>query len=99
MGQRELIIPPSLLASEETRDLVLWLAGDAVTADQGVGWDDIIGHDMAKQSLEECVLYPLRFPTLFSTLKSSRMFSNSVNSILLFGPPGTGESFIRSLKL
>ncbi|ORM41374.1 Glucose-6-phosphate isomerase [Babesia sp. Xinjiang] len=53
-----------------------------------VKWSDIAGLDAAKESLQEAVVLPLRFPNLFTgTLKPWR-------GILLYGPPGTGKTFL-----
>ncbi|KAK1442263.1 AAA domain-containing protein [Babesia gibsoni] len=53
-----------------------------------VKWSDIAGLDAAKESLQEAVLLPIRFPNLFTgALKPWR-------GILLYGPPGTGKTYL-----
>eukprot|EP00371_Babesia_bovis_P000901 XP_001609548.1 ATPase, AAA family [Babesia bovis T2Bo] len=53
-----------------------------------VKWSDIAGLETAKQSLQEAVVFPMRFPNLFTgSLKPWR-------GILLYGPPGTGKTYL-----
>ena len=91
----EFSLPSTLMLNEESRELVTWLSKDVVSNNPETPWEAVIGHSEAKQSLDECVTFPRRFPNIFESLKGSRMFSNSVNSILLFGPPGTGIDTIK----
>jgi len=53
----------------------------------GVYWDDVIGLDEAKSSLNEALLYPIKFPSL---MKSHNI--EPWSGILLYGPPGTGKT-------
>uniref|UniRef100_A0A915E1R5 Vesicle-fusing ATPase n=1 Tax=Ditylenchus dipsaci TaxID=166011 RepID=A0A915E1R5_9BILA len=53
-----------------------------------VKWSDVAGLDGAKESLKEAVILPIKFPELFTGKRKPW------RGILLFGPPGTGKSFI-----
>lgn len=53
-----------------------------------VKWDDVAGLEGAKESLKEAVILPVKFPQLFVGKRKPW------RGILLFGPPGTGKSFL-----
>jgi vacuolar protein-sorting-associated protein 4 len=52
-----------------------------------ISWDQVIGLETAKETLEQIIILPLRFPDLFTDIKPWK-------GILLYGPPGVGKSFI-----
>jgi transitional endoplasmic reticulum ATPase len=54
-----------------------------------VGWKDVGGLDEVKQELTEAVEWPLKFPDIFSRLRTK-----PPKGILLFGPPGTGKTLL-----
>ena len=64
------------------------LEGAIVTEKPNVSWDDVAGLDNAKQSLQEAVILPSRYPELFEGQRKPW------KGILLYGPPGTGKSFL-----
>lgn len=53
-----------------------------------VNWDDVCGLETAKQLLKEAIIFPLKFPKLFSSGVLP------YKGILLYGPPGTGKTFL-----
>ncbi|TKC40950.1 hypothetical protein EI555_011211 [Monodon monoceros] len=53
-----------------------------------IKWNDIIGLDAAKQLVKEAVVYPIRYPQLFTGILSPW------KGLLLYGPPGTGKTLL-----
>lgn len=64
------------------------LAGAVMSEKPNVKWEDVAGLEGAKESLKETVIMPVKFPQLF--VGERKPFKG----ILLFGPPGTGKSFL-----
>jgi len=64
------------------------LEGTIVMETPNVKWSDVAGLDLAKESLKEAVILPIKFPHLFTGKRKPW------RGILLFGPPGTGKSFL-----
>ena len=71
--------------SAEMRDLAAVISRDILTRDPNVRWSDIIGLDNARRLSKEAVVYPIRYPQLFSGILSPW------KGLLLYGPPGTGK--------
>jgi ATP-dependent 26S proteasome regulatory subunit len=68
--------------------LVQRVLGEVLDVDLGVKWDDIIGLDFAKQTLQETVILPHQRPELFKGIRAPP------KGLLLFGPPGNGKTMI-----
>ncbi|XP_008948654.1 PREDICTED: vacuolar protein sorting-associated protein 4A-like, partial [Merops nubicus] len=62
-----------------------------------VRWSDVAGLEGAKEALKEAVILPIKFPHLFTAvtpLASVAGKRTPWRGILLFGPPGTGKSYL-----
>lgn len=64
------------------------LASAIVTEKPNVKWADVAGLEVAKQTLQEAVILPTRFPEMFVGRRTPW------KGILLYGPPGTGKSYL-----
>ncbi|KAJ4460612.1 putative Vacuolar protein sorting-associated protein 4A [Paratrimastix pyriformis] len=73
---------------EEKNKLKQALDGAIVREKPNVKWSDVAGLETAKQMLHEAVIFPIRFPHLFTGKRVPW------RGILLFGPPGTGKSYL-----
>ncbi len=75
-------------SDEEYNDKKNQLEGAIVMEKPNIQWADVIGLEGAKEALKMAVIIPIKFPHLFTGNRKPW------RSILLFGPPGTGKSFL-----
>jgi vacuolar protein-sorting-associated protein 4 len=78
-------------AIEEDKDkkkLMNQLEGAIVIEKPSIKWADVAGLERAKKALKEAIIFPIKFPHLFTGNRKPW------KGILLFGPPGTGKSFL-----
>ncbi|NXJ71730.1 KATL2 protein, partial [Rostratula benghalensis] len=72
----------------EMRELATVVSKDIYLHNPNVKWDDIIGLDAAKRLVKEAVVYPIKYPQLFTGILSPW------KGLLLYGPPGTGKTLL-----
>ncbi|XP_072038188.1 katanin p60 ATPase-containing subunit A-like 2 isoform X2 [Amphiura filiformis] len=72
----------------EWRELAQNISKDIYLHNPDVRWDDIIGLDAAKRLVKEAVVYPIKYPQLFTGILSPW------KGLLLYGPPGTGKTLL-----
>ncbi|RWS29952.1 vacuolar protein sorting-associated protein 4B-like protein [Leptotrombidium deliense] len=73
---------------KEKKKLMSQLEGAIVMEKPNVKWSDVAGLEGAKEALKEAVILPIKFPHLFTGKR------RPWKGILLFGPPGTGKSYL-----
>ncbi|XP_026727604.1 katanin p60 ATPase-containing subunit A-like 2 [Trichoplusia ni] len=74
-------------ATPDKKQLVELLYQDIIKP-TGVCWDDVKGLTSAKSLLMESVVYPVRYPEVFTGLLEPW------RGVLLHGPPGTGKTML-----
>ncbi|XP_042192039.1 katanin p60 ATPase-containing subunit A-like 2 [Callorhinchus milii] len=75
-------------ANSELRELAVVISRDIYHHNPNVTWDSIIGLDAAKRLVKEAVVYPIKYPQLFTGILSPW------KGLLLYGPPGTGKTLL-----
>ena len=74
--------------TREQKEMRRKLEDTLVTPSDELSWKDVAGLEDAKQSLEEAVILPQKFPHMFTGERKPW------KGILLYGPPGTGKSYL-----
>ena len=73
---------------KDKKKLMNQLEGAIVIEKPNIQWADVAGLEGAKEALKEAVILPIKFPHLFTGNRKPW------KGILLFGPPGTGKSYL-----
>uniref|UniRef100_A0A6Q2WYD1 Katanin p60 ATPase-containing subunit A-like 2 n=1 Tax=Esox lucius TaxID=8010 RepID=A0A6Q2WYD1_ESOLU len=74
--------------NSEMRELAAVISRDIYLHNPAVRWDNIIGLQAAKRLVKEAVVYPIKYPQLFTGILSPW------KGLLLYGPPGTGKTLL-----
>ncbi|XP_019938168.1 katanin p60 ATPase-containing subunit A-like 2 isoform X2 [Paralichthys olivaceus] len=72
----------------EMSELAAVISRDIYLHSPNVRWEDIIGLEDAKRLVKEAVVYPIKYPELFTGILSPW------KGLLLYGPPGTGKTLL-----
>ncbi|KAI9330608.1 katanin p60 ATPase-like protein-containing subunit A-like 2 [Obelidium mucronatum] len=86
--ENKLLKPLPHYDSFELRELAAIITRDIYVENPNVHWGDIAGLSTSKRLVRESVVYPLRFPELFTGILSPW------KGLLLYGPPGTGKTLL-----
>ncbi|KAM6984688.1 katanin p60 ATPase-containing subunit A-like 2 [Aplochiton taeniatus] len=74
--------------NSEMKELAAIISGDIYLHNPNVRWVDIMGLEDAKRLVKEAVVYPIKYPQLFTGILSPW------KGLLLYGPPGTGKTLL-----
>ncbi|GLG96667.1 Spastin, partial [Gryllus bimaculatus] len=72
----------------EWKEFAECISKEICVRNPNVQWNDIIGLQEAKKLLKEAVVYPIKYPELFSGILAPW------KGLLLYGPPGTGKTLL-----
>ncbi|XP_043277516.1 katanin p60 ATPase-containing subunit A-like 2 [Venturia canescens] len=75
-------------SGSEWREIAETITQDIVMTNLNVHWDDVHGLEDCKELLKEAVVFPTKYPELFTELFTPW------KGILLYGPPGTGKTML-----
>ena len=84
-------LPPYYQNDPDMKNLASAIQCNIIQQAPNTKWEDIIGLDDAKSVIKEAIVFPLKYPKLYSELK---MFVSPWRGVLLFGPPGTGKTML-----
>ena len=73
---------------EDLREMASLIKREIILENPNVSFKDIVGLDIAKNIIEEALLWPMKYPQFFTGLLEPW------KGILLFGPPGTGKTLL-----
>uniref|UniRef100_A0A8C1GUP5 Katanin p60 ATPase-containing subunit A-like 2 n=1 Tax=Cyprinus carpio TaxID=7962 RepID=A0A8C1GUP5_CYPCA len=90
MRKERLLKPISAFTgmNSDMRELAAVISRDIYLHNPNVRWDDIIGLESAKRLVKEAVVYPIKYPQLFTGILAPW------KGLLLYGPPGTGKTML-----
>ncbi|KAJ3045252.1 Katanin p60 ATPase-containing subunit A-like 2 [Rhizophlyctis rosea] len=83
-----LLKPMPEYGNAEFRELASIITRDIFVQNPMVRWTDIAGLDKTKRLVKEAVVYPTKFPQLFTGILTPW------KGLLLYGPPGTGKTML-----
>ncbi|XP_023726672.1 katanin p60 ATPase-containing subunit A-like 2 isoform X1 [Cryptotermes secundus] len=72
----------------EWKEFAEIISKEICVMNHNVHWNDIMGLEEAKRLLREAVVYPTKYPELFSGVLAPW------KGVLLYGPPGTGKTLL-----
>ncbi|XP_011694714.1 PREDICTED: katanin p60 ATPase-containing subunit A-like 2 [Wasmannia auropunctata] len=72
----------------ELKEIADVISREIVQQNLNVHWDDVKGLKDCKILLKEAILYPMKYPSLFSGKLGC------YKGVLLYGPPGTGKTML-----
>jgi len=87
-GDDKLLKPLAMFANRDMRELAATISRDIYLNNPNVKWGDIFGLEAPKRIMKEAVVYPIKYPQLFTGILSPW------KGLLLYGPPGTGKTLL-----
>ncbi|KAK0085799.1 hypothetical protein PV325_004409 [Microctonus aethiopoides] len=74
--------------NSEWREIADTITNEIISSNLDVSWSDICGLENCKKLLQEALIYPIKYPEIFTGKFASW------RGILLYGPPGTGKTML-----
>lgn len=86
--ETKLLKPIPGFESIEFRELAQIIQRDIFVENPNVKWSDIAGLETSKRLIKESIVFPLKYPQLFTGLLQPW------KGLLMYGPPGTGKTML-----